>query len=383
VTRTQFISTCKRVFSLTARRRVRLFALFLGIAIVWFAADSVYRSIQDVGSLHLYDLSTISANEIHLSIDSFDPDTAKVQVTARPAYADLFIVDDMQRRIPEFVNPQLGAEATPNVRFGKLYVSDLGPFFQAGGLSYAQLEISPKPPECTSKPTDANDTAESDVWKALEMPLDGNFFSLWKGAEMYPFDEYLVVGRADRVVELCAQGKSFSSDSTLDVSVSLPGFSVRSATPTELRTWPTLANSEPPTNAASLFKSRSELQAQHLLSALTYNDRMWREQQLALIIRRPLAIRRMAILLFGITTIATTFLAVTCVRTQIALNFVGSLLTIWTVRGLLNLNAPKTPNLLDYFAMFLFAVLASIYIWRYLWLWPSKTSHRSLRDHQE
>jgi hypothetical protein len=107
---------------------------------------------------------------------------------------------------------------------------------------------------------------------------------------------------------------------------------------------------------------------------------MWHDQQIALIIRRPLAIQRMAILLLGITAIATILLAGTCPPKQIGQNFVGSLLTIWAVRGLLNLNAPKTPDLLDYFAMTLFAIIAAIYLWRYLWNKPrsqAKTARES------
>jgi len=374
-----FKSNVKRFFTRIAHFPYRVLAVLLGVTIVWFAINSIYRSIEDVAALHLYELSTISANEIHLSIDSFDPDTDRVQVTARPAYSDAFIVYDMQKVIPEFVDPELAAKAPRDVRFGKLLVSDLSPMFNAGGLRLAQLGMAPKPDDCKSKQSAPNEAAETDTWKVLELPLDRNFYSLWKGPEMYPFDEYLVLGRADRVVQLCYKGQAYSQDSTLDVSVTLPGFTVWSATPTELIQWPTLVGSEE--YQKSVPKNiLPEVQKQASLSKSGYSDRMWHDQQIALIIRRPLAIQRMAILLLGITSIATILLAGTCPPKQIGQNFVGSLLTIWAVRGLLNLNAPKTPDLLDYFAMTLFAIIAAIYLWRYLWNKPrsqAKTARES------
>jgi hypothetical protein len=364
----------RRLYRMAITHRAKALAILLGVVIIWFAISAVCTSFLDVKALKLYELSTLSANEIHLSIDSFDPDTGKIQVTARPAYGDLFIVADMQEVIPEFLNTKLAAKAPPNVRFGKLFVFDLGPYLQAAGLQLAQVGMSPAPEDCKSKKMDANDQPQTDTWRVLERPMDRNFFSIWKGPEMYPFDEYLVVGRAERTIEFCYKGKPYTKDSTLDVSVSLPGYSVTSATPAELLAWPTLQNPEPDINGAPRKDRTQGPRARGAFHLPKYNQRMWQDQQVALMIRRPLALRKMAILLLGITAIATIFLALTSARTEIARNFAGSLLTIWAARGLLTLNAPKTPNLLDFFAMFLFAVIASLYLSRYIWLWSSERS---------
>ena len=282
-------------------------ALFLGATILGFAGYAIFRSFLDINALRLYELSTSSANEVHLSIDSFDADTGTVQVTAKPEYADLFIVSDLQRVIPEFANPQIADHVPHDVRFGKLLVSDLSSYLQAGGLQLAQIDLYPEPPDCSSKRTIASGDPEADKWKVLPRPFDRNFDSLLKGPEMYPFDEYLVIGGANRAIEFCYKGKSYKRDSTLDVAVSLPGYSVTSATANELLTWPTLENPEPDINGMPQGKKVKQLQF-HLPK---YDQQLWQDKQIALMIRRPLALRMMTILLFGITTVATIFLAFT------------------------------------------------------------------------
>ena len=211
-----------------------------------------------------------------------------------------------------------------------------------------------------------NETNHS-TFKVLERPfLSSSVFSQLKGPTAYPFDQYLVLGDISKDILLCKGKEEYPIPSRLHVTTNLPGYISTKATRGELEEWPTLVSTMPDILTRAVQIASPEVKEQ--LSGPPYYDKdLWNNQRIAFIIRRPVFLQRMTILLILITAVSTVVLAVSSKREDMAKNFAGSLLTIWTVRSLLNLNGPRTPGLTDYSAIMLFAGLALIYIFRYLW----------------
>jgi hypothetical protein len=358
----------RNIASWLLKYRARAVGLIVAIGILWFVSDSISRSVDPYETGGYYDLSRISANEVHLSIDSFDPDTAKVHVTATPKFGSLFLISEINLKNPNAHISEGLDEDKLDVRLGQVYLSDLSTWMQNFGLQMAQKRFGPPPPSCTVASSHADEQSPSDSWKVLSHPLIGsNYTSGLKGASAYPFDEYLVTGRVVREAVLCYEGRSYPVSSDLNVSIDFSGFSIRDAEANELRNWPNYYNSLPPKMFHHMIEQMPEPARQAWLNPPPYDVNLWHTTQVALVIQRPLALRRMTILLFGITTFAIFGLAFTCPVGDVPRNFAGSLFAIWTVRGLLNSNAPKSPTLLDFLAMALFASVSVIYICRYAW----------------
>ena len=356
---------------LSLRFLLRVWRRFLASAIVILATSFLISSA--IGIAHEFALQQDSLakpynfvgspNPINVRIVAVDSDNERstVEVESQPDRTNMYWMDEKNRREYPGLNVRDDkGQSTDKIRLGPLLIADEHASFLLGGVADAQLSPVMDHVDCKTPPTGIKNAHETLNWELVDKPFaEGSIFRSFKGPLAFPFDEYLLLGEVRRSMLYCGgrepshykeedEKSSYFVPSQIDLSAELPGWAARRATANDLYKWPILWHSEK-------------------RSVGDYKPERWISTRFAIVVTRPLALRRLTLLLVIIVATSGILLALTCQRCDLVKNLAGSILSIWTVRSLIMSSGPKTYGIVDLAAMTLFALLALIYLVRYLW----------------
>jgi hypothetical protein len=342
-----------RALKLRGQQIAALMIAIIGLlALTWFTVNSLRRteshtvlsSVDSASWFVFYDVT----------IASFDPDLqiaqVKAAVSARPP---VFVEDRLRLKFPDLPD---GIDLNPErvrVLHEPLHVFSLDGLFLRDGLGVLQFSKCQRgnlPPLLVDKPSS----------EAVEDPeeVEGEIHPMGNPA-LYPFDEYLVLGSVSSSTFLQfgepEKPHFWGSDGHL-IDVRLPGFAVR---------LPSMADfSRHQRSKGLLGKEEREVTCS---AAESFDGSLWRKNQFAFVLERPLLIRVLSVLLFMAALGFIWFVVSTSDRRQLGLNLLAYFSALWGIRSALGAAAPKTPSLIDYGCVFLYVAMILAILVRVLW----------------
>ena len=172
----------------------------------------------------------------------------------------------------------------------------------------------------------------------------------------YPFDKYFMAAdlNCDVILKDDKQQSHKLEDAGYYLSTQVPpNFVIKRATKEDFREFggPFIRSSDHAVTNA--FQS--------------YDPNVWRHGVVVLALHRPLFQRFFAVF-FGIVAVVwICVIGLTTETKQLPLNVVGYFLSIWAIRGILAVGAPKITTLMDYVTLELYAILLVVAACRFLW----------------
>lgn len=275
----------------------------------------------------------LASVRFHILLDGLDPDLAKVkahtQVEPISPFADQNCNKDLDL-----------AEMTKDVQL--LYevptVMDRALIYEAIGLrGINQSTDDPKyeeeKPFLTSKKPDPADQ---------ELTVTGD-------PRWFPFDEYWLIATMQAGGYQVRKGKPCRLTTAYDLDLRFPGYVVKQVSGKDLLAW----NGDP----AIVAK----------LPAARIEGAFWFQKGLAISIQRPLFIKVLAVFLLLSAVVSLPVVAFRSKPGDYLVNCVAYFLGLWAVRGIITVNAPKSPTVVDYAVLTLYCIQIFIVAGRALW----------------
>lgn len=280
----------------------------------------------------------------HVTLEAFDVDSrtvvasASVSFSQNPTKGVSAVASDYPQPLYCDNGDIFGIDlATSNVFTGPLQFGDLGRQFSEHGLRAIQdvQALGPCQPDSTFAPG-----AGRLGLAALHAIGD---------PRMYPFDEYLVIFRVwCPVLVMASDGKYVGVLPRNEVESSAPGIFLRPALPRELETWGQSGASEPGT-----------------ASPVSFDEGMWDGRQGAVILQRSLFLRGTTVILGVVSIVYLIWLLRSPKPTKLVPDILGFFVTVWGIREILSVGAPKTPTLVDHGAMILYLGFISVMLTKF------------------
>ena len=231
-----------------------------------------------------------------------------------------------------------------DVRIGPLQIRDLGPEFESMGFfaltTFDPISTSPTPDFTTAAP-----------------PVSQAEFTLIGDSKLYPFDEYIAIGKVSSVLLASPNRRDFSiiESGRTGVYLRAPNFVMRGASNNELLAHVRLAAS----------REGLELEKKFIIDHPGERQRIF-----AVLLQRPFFLKVLSVFLLVITVGSATYYAVVSDVKTFSLQALGYFVGLWAVRQMLLAGGPKAFTVVDYTVLLLYALLASVVIGKALWGTP-------------
>ena len=134
-----------------------------------------------------------------------------------------------------------------------------------------------------------------------------------------------------------------------DIDLRFPGYVAREIPGKELLAW----------NGNPAITSK--------LPAPKYEAKFWMEKGLAVSIQRPLFIKVLAVFCLLLALVSIPFVAFKSKPETYLVNCAAYFVGLWAVRGIIAVNAPKSPTIVDYVVLMLYCCQVLIVVGRVLW----------------
>lgn len=265
----------------------------------------------------------------HVLLDGLDPDLGKLKAHTQVEQIPLWPTDCKD----------LGPlDKDVQIFYDAPSVVDQNRLFQALGLrkidqSSYDHEYAKEKPFLTSKKPEPTDQ---------ELTVIGS-------PRWFPFDDYWLIATMEAGGYGVRKGKACRLTTAYLLDLRFPGYVVKEISGKELLAWDgnqTIAWVLPPKR---------------------YDAKFWTERGLAISIQRPLFIKVLAVLLLILALVSMPFVALRSKPEDYLVNCVAYFLGLWAVRGILTVNAPKSPTIVDYAVLMLYCFQILIVAGRALW----------------
>lgn len=318
----------------------RVAAIIFALAFVGTIAWAIIISYQEETTD-----SFLNFGVLHSSPTSYIVNILSVDEVAAKAKANVQLIVDRYEfvELPKIKGPINGRFLLKNldVRVGPLQITDLGPTFESIGF----LALSTFDPIRTSPTPD---------FTSVPPPVSETEFTLIGDSKLYPFDEYVVIGKVSAVVFATQNKKDFVTVESGRTGVYLraPNFVMQGASNMELLRYERLGNTP----------GGFEIQKK-----LMEDNSGERQKIFAVLLQRPFFLKVLSIFLFAVTVGSAAYYAIVSDVKTFALQALGYFVGLWAVRQMLAAGGPKTFTAVDYTVLLLYAALASVVIGKALW----------------
>ncbi len=178
---------------------------------------------------------------------------------------------------------------------------------------------------------------------AFTLPVDGN-------AARYPFDSYLVIASIEQYAGYIARNGSTRPvampEMTNEVHFNVPGYVGTAIPATRLDAWITTSPLIEPVRWDS----------EHFGSEQSY----WHQHVVYFEIHRPILLRAFTLIIAAIAVSSTIGIALTVDVAALLTAFSASILSLWALRAIITVAAPKMPTIIDYGVLALLVIQTAI-----------------------
>jgi hypothetical protein len=332
-------------------RKIVASTVFISIAVM--AAAGIYGYLREQPLDSKLRFNSMSGTKYRIVFDSFDPDSKVVQ-----AHASVELFNDAAYFTDKTFFSSIGIIHPKDVKlsYGPISFEDLGERVNDSGLIVAQFDenIYPSAP-------DANYGESFPPIARCELHALGN-------TSLFPFDKYLVLGKiwSDIFVEKTNATKTEKDRfvrldmESFGIDFRLPGYFARPALQSELAVF--RKGDEGRTfNPQELAIYQKGRQGQ------PYDPQTWSHNRFAIALQRPLFLRVLTLVLLIVAVCSIVAIGMTSDSKQFVINSASYFLALWAIRGVLEVGAPKTPTIVDYSVLGLYATLVALMLAKLIW----------------
>ncbi|MBZ5574588.1 MAG: hypothetical protein LAO09_22255 [Acidobacteriia bacterium] len=276
----------------------------------------------------------ITPIKFHVLLDGLDPDLGKVKAHTR-VESDSFLW--LSETCNKYFGP-LGTTKDVQILYEDSSLTDENRGYQALGLTGIQQRVD-DPDYATHKQFL---TAKRPDPVDQELTVVGN-------PRWFPFDEYWLIATMQAGGYAVRKEKACKLTTGYDIDLRFPGYVAREIPGKELLAW----------NGNPAITSK--------LPAPKYEAKFWMEKGLAVSIQRPLFIKVLAVFCLLLALVSIPFVAFKSKPETYLVNCAAYFVGLWAVRGIIAVNAPKSPTIVDYVVLMLYCCQVLIVVGRVLW----------------